>query len=109
MTLLCFCVHDAKANAFLTPFFMQSAPLAIRAFETTVNDHSTEFNRYPADFQLFEVGSFDDTLGLLHPHSAPKLLVNAISIKQQNFTNNFNLSNLPNVSNLQTVSDPSQS
>lgn len=55
-----FCVYDSKAEAYMQPFLMPTKGQAIRAFQTTVNDPSTDFNKYPGDFTLFEIGEWDD-------------------------------------------------
>lgn len=62
MKLKVFCVHDSKASAFLQPFFFPATGQALRAWETTVNDPQTQFNKYPSDFTLYEIGTFDDEL-----------------------------------------------
>jgi len=54
-----FTVYDSKAETYLRPFTMNSTGEAIRGFITTLNDPSTEFCKYPADFTLFEIGTFD--------------------------------------------------
>ena len=63
MKLKLFACHDSKAGAFMQPFFFQATGQAIRAFSDTVNDPKTQLNRHPADFTLFELGTFDDQTG----------------------------------------------
>jgi len=55
-----FAVYDNKAQAFATPFSMQNRAMAIRAFKYAVNDKSTEPGKYPEDYSLFILGTFDD-------------------------------------------------
>jgi len=62
-----FCVHDSKIGAYLQPFFMRSVGEAIRGFEDVCNNPETQFNKYPADFTLFEIGGYDDLSGTLSP------------------------------------------
>jgi len=54
-----FTVYDSKAEMYLRPFTMTSTGEAVRGFITTLNDSNTEFGKYPADFTLFEIGTFD--------------------------------------------------
>lgn len=54
-----FTVFDSKAEAYLQPFFAQSTGVAIRIFQSAANDTDHQFNRYAADFTLFEIGTFD--------------------------------------------------
>lgn len=58
-----FTVYDSKLEAYMQPFFMSSKGQAIRAFTDTVNDPSTQFNKHPEDFTLFEIGEYDDQSG----------------------------------------------
>lgn len=69
-----FTAYDSKAEAFNTPFFMPKSGQAIRAFAEQVNKEGTDFNKFPADFTLFELGEYDDDTGLLTPLSTPKSL-----------------------------------
>jgi len=63
MTLKIFVVYDSKVEAYLKPFYVQSKGEAIRAFSELANDKTTNFGKYPADFTLFEIGSFDSETG----------------------------------------------
>lgn len=60
MKIKVFTVHDIKAGAYMQPFHMQTVPLAIRAFAELSNDKNHQFGRYPEDYQLFEIGEYDD-------------------------------------------------
>ncbi|QXP07884.1 MAG: nonstructural protein [Arizlama microvirus] len=66
-----FAIFDIKANAYLQPFFLPTNGMAIRSFETACNDNTTQFNRHPMDYTLFELGSFDDSSGALNSLSVP--------------------------------------
>lgn len=63
MILHCFSLFDRKAGAFMTPFFMPSRGLAVRAVTDLATDLSTTVARHSGDFALFELGVFDDHLG----------------------------------------------
>lgn len=55
-----FTVYDSKAEAHLPPFFSATTGLATRAFEDAANKEGHDFNKYPADYTLFELGMFDE-------------------------------------------------
>lgn len=55
-----FAVYDNKAQAFASPFVMQNRAMAIRAFKFAVNDKTTDPGKYPEDFSLFILGTFND-------------------------------------------------
>lgn len=65
MILKAFAFLDLKAGMFGTPFFMAHAGQAIRAATDLGSDSSTTVGRHPADFQLCEIGLFDDQTGQL--------------------------------------------
>lgn len=67
MILKAFCLLDMKAGAFATPFFMHHDAQAIRAVAELGGDLSTTVGRYPSDFALCQVGTFDDSNGVLTP------------------------------------------
>lgn len=54
-----FTVYDSKAAAYLTPFFCPNGAVAIRAFSSAARDQGHDFNRYAADYTLFEIGQWD--------------------------------------------------
>lgn len=59
-----FGVRDAKALAFLQPFFSVSVGAAIRAFSDAVNeDVKSPLGKHPEDYVLYELASFDDNTG----------------------------------------------
>lgn len=58
--LLIFTVRDNKAEAFMRPFFARARGEAIRSFGDEVNTKDTMLNKYPADFELFYLGEFDE-------------------------------------------------
>lgn len=67
MILKAFCLLDIKAGAFATPFFMHHDAQAIRAVTELGQDMSTTVGRYPSDFALMSIGTFDDASGVLTP------------------------------------------
>lgn len=75
-----FSAHDSKIGVYHPPFFMQHTGQALRAWDELCNDPKTQFNRHPSDFQLYEVGTFDDETGRLDAHTAPQHLSNAADV-----------------------------
>lgn len=66
-----FAVFDVTANAYLQPFFTVNTGTAVRSISELVNDKAHQFGKYPNDYVLYEVGSFNDADGLLSSHQAP--------------------------------------
>lgn len=64
MSLKIFTVYDLKACVYLRPVFAVNAGAALRDFggEVSGNEKSMLF-AHPEDFQLFEIGEFNDETG----------------------------------------------
>ena len=77
-----FCVFDSKAEAYLQPFFMRTAGEAIRAFTDLVNGSDNQFCKYPGDFVLFELGSYDDSTAGITCLEAPHSLGVGVEFKK---------------------------
>lgn len=58
-----FAIYDAKAEAYLPPFFLPNKKMALRAFTDCVNQQGHNFNLHPADYTLFHIAEFDDEFG----------------------------------------------
>lgn len=67
MILKAFCLLDMKAGAFAQPFFMHHDAQAVRAVTELGQDLNTTVGRYPSDFALCSIGTFDDSSGVLTP------------------------------------------
>jgi hypothetical protein len=60
MIMKIFSIYDSKAEAYNSPFYMQTQSLAIRAFTDEANNESSQIGKHPADFTLFYMGEYDD-------------------------------------------------
>jgi len=69
-------VKDRAADAYGRPMFVPSAGVAIRSFSDEINRNNADNQLYnhPDDFDLYELGEFDDNTGLFTLHEQPKLL-----------------------------------
>lgn len=65
-----FTVYDSKAEAYLAPFYANTAGLALRFFKATLEDPGHDFRKYPGDYTLFEIAVFDDQSGDFETHHA---------------------------------------
>lgn len=70
-------VKDRAADAFGRPFFVATSGLAIRSFmdEVSRDAPDNQLFAHPDDFDLFELGIYDDGDGSLISHEQPKLLM----------------------------------
>lgn len=67
MKLNIYSVHDRKAAVFARPFIAPNDGMALRSFAAAKLDPSTELAKFPEDFSLYLLGSFDDETGELSP------------------------------------------
>ena len=58
-----FSVYDLKTKAFMQPWFSPEPGSAMRAFGDECNKANSPLAAHPEDYQLFELGSFDDISG----------------------------------------------
>lgn len=81
--LQAYAIKDIKSGLFSNnPFFLQSNGLAIRSFATACEDEKTDFNKYPEDFSLYHIGTYDSQTAELNK-TTPSQIANA-----SEFTNN---------------------
>lgn len=82
MKLYMFSVHDAKAEAYLPPFFVPSPPMAVRTFGNCANDPTHQFCMNAEDYTLFLIGEFDPISGKVEALSTPKPIGKALEFKR---------------------------
>jgi len=76
-------IFDSKTAAYLQPFYLRSNGEAIRAFTEAVNDPKSTFYKYPEDFILFEIGTWDDNDCCISMLKAPVSLSTGLSLKTE--------------------------
>lgn len=64
MKLKVFAIKDRALNAYMQPFFMHTTGQAIRAFTDNINDEKSQAYPHPDDYDLWELGDFEDSTGL---------------------------------------------
>jgi len=74
-----FSVFDSAAKLFLEPFFAETIEVACRMFRQVVNKPDHQFAKFPEDYTLFHVGSFNPESGMLEPLATPHSLGVAVT------------------------------
>lgn len=72
-----FSIRDSKTGVFNPPFWTPHTGQAMRTLQELANDSKTQIGKYPEDFQLYEIGEYDDELGLMYPREAPHQIATA--------------------------------
>lgn len=61
------CIRDVKTALYERPFTCRHIGEALRDFGTLCKNKETKYGLYPSDFELYQVGEFDDETGALIP------------------------------------------
>lgn len=80
MELKIFAIWDRKAQVYRWPNFARDSATAVRALSTGLKDPRTEMANFPDDFELYEVGAFDDSKGQISGLLQPGFVVSAKSL-----------------------------
>lgn len=75
-----FVIRDAKAEVFNMPFFKLTKGEAERDFRSLVNEPGSNVNKYPDDFDLYYIGTYDDISGTVKSLDTPQHLCKAVSV-----------------------------
>lgn len=78
--MVIYSVFDSKAVTFCMPFVSPNDATALRDFGNAATDRSLEIGKYPTDFTLFRIGSFDKQTGIVKPETTPVSLAVASSL-----------------------------
>lgn len=73
MKLILCSMKDRAADAFARPMFVPSIGVAIRSFSDEINRQAEDNQLYahPDDFDLYDLGVFDDSDGSFVLHEKP--------------------------------------
>lgn len=77
MIVRMFAILDKAVEAFNLPFTSRTVPEALRSFSLAVTQDG-QFKSNPRDYDLYEIGTFDDTTGIVFtPEGLPRRLISA--------------------------------
>lgn len=69
-------VKDRAVDAYNRPFIVPTTGAAIRSFTDEVNRKESEMYAHPEDYDLYEIGTFDDQTGNISTQQ-PRVLTRA--------------------------------
>ena len=83
MKMIVVSIKDRAADAFARPAFVPSVGVALRSFQDEINRASedNQMFQHSDDFDLYELGEFDDNSGLFDLFESPKLLTLGKQVK----------------------------
>lgn len=65
MIMYVIAIRDRAADVYGQPIFVANLGGAIRSFGDEVNNPESNIAKHPEDFDLFEIGSYDDSTAQL--------------------------------------------
>lgn len=75
-----FSARDSKIKLFLPPFFNLHLGQALRMWEDAVNQEGTQVNKFPTDFCLYEIGTYDEDTGIFENHPQHVMVASALDV-----------------------------
>lgn len=81
ITILC-SVRDSAVNAFMQPIFVRAVGEAVRSFADEVNRPESPMFKHPDDYELYEIGVFDDSNGSVTMLPEPRSLARGKDFKE---------------------------
>lgn len=80
-----YAVFDRKAKAYGPIMGYAHDAVAVRDFSTACQDEQSNLCRFPEDFELHDVGIFEDSDSAEPVHgSAPRVVITASAVKAMN-------------------------
>lgn len=75
-------VYDSKSQLYSQLMLFINRMQAIRSFGDVVNQQDVEYARHPEDYNLMELGSYDDCTGIIVPSkTGPVHVVSALELR----------------------------
>ncbi len=80
MKLMIYTVYDKKAQIYHPPYYCHNVGHATRMFKTMFQQKESVINQYPEDFQVFELGEFNDSTGKMIGYQQPNFICTAADL-----------------------------
>ena len=79
-----YAIKDAKAEVFADIFQLPNNAIALRKFSEACTDEKSELHKYPEDFALYLIGSYDNETGHLSAPEQPIEIDRAVNYVKTN-------------------------
>lgn len=77
-----FAIRDIKISTYNRPFTEINEIQAMRGLKVVTLDGNSQISHFPEDFELMELGTFDETTGRFNLYDSPKFIISALSFKK---------------------------
>lgn len=78
-----FAVRDVKGDSFSAPLCCPTRGIALRGFSDACATPGSDFNKYPEDYQLYEIGEYEPNSATIKALALPSLVATASDVCQQ--------------------------
>jgi len=78
-----FTIRDSKADSYGIPFYSPTPGTAERQLKDLTNDPQSMVCKYPEDYDLYKIGSYNQLTGNITKLDTPQHVCKAISLKKQ--------------------------
>lgn len=68
-----YAIHDRAIEAYGQPFFVKSQGQALRSFRDECENRESQFNKHPADYDLYLIGDYNDETGIITPQQPERV------------------------------------
>ena len=66
-----FTIYDSKAESYSRPMFFETKGVAIRSFMDVLKAGDSQISKYPEDYTLFHLGTWEDQQAKFESNSTP--------------------------------------
>lgn len=73
-------IFDTKGLTYSNPFYAPTHGAALRIVKDAANDANSSLGRHPADYVLYCVGSYDDSIGLFMPLEPKEHVIDVVAL-----------------------------
>lgn len=84
MELKVFSLRDTKGGVYHQPFYQRSHGEAERSIKQLANDPQSMVSKYPEDYDLYYLGTYDDQTGVIKPEDSPQHVLKAVQLVNTN-------------------------
>lgn len=67
-------VRDKLSDIYSQPMYFPTQGMAVRAFQDALKDPQNNIQKHPDDYDLYQLGEWDDTTGAFKNETPPKLI-----------------------------------
>jgi len=80
MELKAYSVRDQKGEIFHPPFYKKTHGEAERDFMELCRDEKSMTHKYPEDYDLYFIGTYDDHTGKFVPVDTPQHIIKGVQV-----------------------------